>query len=216
MVDTMDDERRKFVKHYFGHEWPDRQLFHAMLNTGVGDDITVETILNLLNAVNRTEEVRKLMKAATAIALASSALLAGCAVGPNYQAPKASVPAQWASSLAGGETNSPADLAAWWRGFGDTNLDSLMVTAVSPISPFALPKPMCAKPALNGMWSPAACGLRSGVRHPIPGIASAKNSFPPLPPGTAAGLQSLQSRLRRRVGARRFWRHAASGGGRQG
>ena len=29
-----------------------------MLNTGVGDDITVETILHLLNAVNRTEEVR--------------------------------------------------------------------------------------------------------------------------------------------------------------
>jgi cytidylate kinase len=58
LVDTMDDERRKFVKHHFGHEWPDRQLFHAMLNTCVGDDITVETILHLLNAVNRTEEVR--------------------------------------------------------------------------------------------------------------------------------------------------------------
>jgi len=58
LVDTMDEERRKFVKRYFGHEWPDRQLFHAMLNTGVGDDITVETILHLLNAVNQTEKVR--------------------------------------------------------------------------------------------------------------------------------------------------------------
>ena len=58
LVDTVDDERRKFVKHYFGHEWPDPQLFHAMLNTCVGDDIAVETILHLLNAVNRTEEVR--------------------------------------------------------------------------------------------------------------------------------------------------------------
>jgi cytidylate kinase len=58
LVDTMDDERRKFVKHYFGHEWPDRQLFHAMLNTCVGDDTTVETILHLLNSVDRTKEVR--------------------------------------------------------------------------------------------------------------------------------------------------------------
>ena len=45
LVDTMDEDRRKFVKHHYGHEWPNRQLFHAMLNTGVGDDITIETIL---------------------------------------------------------------------------------------------------------------------------------------------------------------------------
>jgi len=59
LVDSMDEDRRKFVKHYFGHEWPNRQLFHAMLNTGMGDDITIETILSLLNAVNRSEEVGK-------------------------------------------------------------------------------------------------------------------------------------------------------------
>jgi cytidylate kinase len=59
LVDTMDDERRKFVKRYFGQEWPNRHLFHAMINTGVGDDVTVETILNLMNAVNRDEEARK-------------------------------------------------------------------------------------------------------------------------------------------------------------
>lgn len=31
--------------------------------------------------------------------------------------------------MAGGETNAPVDLAAWWKSFDDTNLDSLMVTA---------------------------------------------------------------------------------------
>lgn len=56
LVDTMDDERRKFIKHQFGHEWPDRQLFHVMLNTALGDDVTVETILQLLNATNRGAE----------------------------------------------------------------------------------------------------------------------------------------------------------------
>ena len=58
LVDSMDEDRRKFVKHHFGHDWPDRQLFHAMLNTGVGDDTAIETILNMLNAVNRNEEAK--------------------------------------------------------------------------------------------------------------------------------------------------------------
>jgi len=53
LVDSMDDERKKFVKHYFGHDWPNRQLFHAMLNTCMGDDNTIETILHLLEAMNR-------------------------------------------------------------------------------------------------------------------------------------------------------------------
>lgn len=59
LVDEIDEDRRKFVKHYHGYDWPDRHLFHAMLNTGVGDDRTVETILSLMNAVNETEEVGK-------------------------------------------------------------------------------------------------------------------------------------------------------------
>jgi cytidylate kinase len=59
LVDTMDEDRKKFVKHYFGHDWPDRQLFQAMINTGIGDDLTVETILELLAAANRNAEVAK-------------------------------------------------------------------------------------------------------------------------------------------------------------
>jgi len=59
LVATLDEDRRKFVKHHFGHEWPNRQLFHAMFNTGMGDDNTVEAILRLLNAVNRSEEAGK-------------------------------------------------------------------------------------------------------------------------------------------------------------
>jgi len=59
LVDTIDDDRRKFVKQYFGHEWPKRELFHAMLNTGMGDDKTVDTILHLLEDANRHEGVKK-------------------------------------------------------------------------------------------------------------------------------------------------------------
>jgi hypothetical protein len=59
LVDTMDEERRKFIKHYFGREWPDPQLFHVMLNTAIGDDATVKAILYLLDAANQTEEGHK-------------------------------------------------------------------------------------------------------------------------------------------------------------
>jgi outer membrane protein, multidrug efflux system len=70
------------------------------------------------------------MKPITVIASVCLALLAGCAVGPNYRVPKESTPPQWSSQMTGGETNSPVDLAQWWKNFDDTNLDSLMATAI--------------------------------------------------------------------------------------
>ena len=57
------------------------------------------------------------------------ALFQGCAVGPNYQPPKTTAPAQWSAPLAGGETNSAASLAAWWKSFHDAELDSLIERA---------------------------------------------------------------------------------------
>src|SRR5215469_12803464 len=56
LVDHVDRDRRKFIKHYLGYEWPNRHLFHAMINTGIGDDETVESILQLLDNVNRPEK----------------------------------------------------------------------------------------------------------------------------------------------------------------
>lgn len=55
LLDSQDEHRQKFVKHYFGHEWPNRQYFHAMLNTGIGDGTTAGEILRLLEAVNKQE-----------------------------------------------------------------------------------------------------------------------------------------------------------------
>jgi len=59
LLDTQDEHRQKFVKQYFGHEWPNKQLFHAMFNTGIGDDKTIEAILQLLDAANKKEEAVK-------------------------------------------------------------------------------------------------------------------------------------------------------------
>ena len=59
-------------------------------------------------------------------ALVCLGVLAGCKVGPNYHPPQAAVPAQWASPLAGGETNRPAAEAEWWKTFCDSELESLI------------------------------------------------------------------------------------------
>jgi cytidylate kinase len=59
LLDSQDEERRQFVKHYFGHDWPDRHLFQAMINTAIGDENTAETIFQLLNTANRREEAVK-------------------------------------------------------------------------------------------------------------------------------------------------------------
>jgi cytidylate kinase len=44
-VETVDRDRAAFIKRYFGLEWPFRQLFHLMVNSALGDDVVVDTIL---------------------------------------------------------------------------------------------------------------------------------------------------------------------------
>jgi cytidylate kinase len=43
---TVDRDRAAFIKQYFGVEWPDRQYFHLMVNSTIGEEAVVETILN--------------------------------------------------------------------------------------------------------------------------------------------------------------------------
>jgi NodT family efflux transporter outer membrane factor (OMF) lipoprotein len=57
-------------------------------------------------------------------------VLAGCAVGPNYHPPQAKAPTGWSEPLAGGETNSTALVAEWWKDFHDSELNSLIERAV--------------------------------------------------------------------------------------
>ena len=53
LVDTVDRERILFVKHYFGADWPTRSLYHVMINTAIGDDNVLETILHTMRALER-------------------------------------------------------------------------------------------------------------------------------------------------------------------
>jgi cytidylate kinase len=45
LIETVDHDRAAFIWQYFHREWPDRQLFHLMVNSAVGDSAAVETIL---------------------------------------------------------------------------------------------------------------------------------------------------------------------------
>jgi cytidylate kinase len=51
LVDTVDRERILFVKHYFGADWPTRSLYHVMLNTAMGDENVITTILHSLRTL---------------------------------------------------------------------------------------------------------------------------------------------------------------------
>jgi cytidylate kinase len=47
-VDSVDRERIAYVKHYFNADWPTRSLYHVMLNTAVGNEPVVRTILDTM------------------------------------------------------------------------------------------------------------------------------------------------------------------------
>ena len=53
LVDTIDRERAAFIKRYFRKEWPNRHLYHMMINSIVGDEAVLEMILNEVSILNR-------------------------------------------------------------------------------------------------------------------------------------------------------------------
>ena len=52
-MDTVDDERAAFIEKYFHMEWPNRSIYHAMLNTAMGDEIVIDAILSLKKAIEQ-------------------------------------------------------------------------------------------------------------------------------------------------------------------
>ena len=53
LVDTVDRDRIEFVKHYFGADWPTRSLYHMMINTAVGDESVISTILDTMHRLEK-------------------------------------------------------------------------------------------------------------------------------------------------------------------
>jgi cytidylate kinase len=57
LVDTVDRERMAFIKHYFNADWPTRSLYHVMLNTVVGDEQVITTILHTMRQLQDSSAV---------------------------------------------------------------------------------------------------------------------------------------------------------------
>jgi cytidylate kinase len=49
LVDSVDQERADFIQKYFHVDWPDRPIYHVLLNTVIGDECTTNMILSLAN-----------------------------------------------------------------------------------------------------------------------------------------------------------------------
>jgi cytidylate kinase len=52
LVDTVDRERVDFIQKYFHVEWPDRAIYHTMINTAIGDEAVVGRILDFMKALD--------------------------------------------------------------------------------------------------------------------------------------------------------------------
>lgn len=46
LVENVDKERVAYIKHYFNADWPTRALYHLMVNTVIGDENVIATIMN--------------------------------------------------------------------------------------------------------------------------------------------------------------------------
>src|SRR5579863_136406 len=53
LIRAIDHERSSFIKRYFGGDWPTRQLYHLMINAGMGDEKVIETILGAADILER-------------------------------------------------------------------------------------------------------------------------------------------------------------------
>ena len=58
LVDTVDRERADFILRYFGVQWPDRAIYHSMINTTIGDQAVVHTILDFMKTLETGASAR--------------------------------------------------------------------------------------------------------------------------------------------------------------
>jgi cytidylate kinase len=48
LLNTVDRDRIVFIKRYFNADWPTRSLYHLMINTAIGDEPVISSILNTM------------------------------------------------------------------------------------------------------------------------------------------------------------------------
>jgi len=58
LLNTVDRDRITFVKRYFNADWPTRCLYHVMLNTAVGNEIVISTILDTMHTLEQAPMIQ--------------------------------------------------------------------------------------------------------------------------------------------------------------
>ncbi len=53
LVETVDADRKAFIKQHFGVDFPNRQFFHLMINSTLGEECVVHTVLNSLGSIRQ-------------------------------------------------------------------------------------------------------------------------------------------------------------------
>ncbi|MGA2694979.1 MAG: cytidylate kinase-like family protein [Terriglobales bacterium] len=53
LLNTVDRDRIAFVKRYFHADWPTRSLYHVMINTAIGDELVIATILQTMRSLEK-------------------------------------------------------------------------------------------------------------------------------------------------------------------
>jgi cytidylate kinase len=54
LAETLDQDRAAYIKQYFKLEWPFREIYELMMNSSLGDDVVVDTILSVVGSVDRS------------------------------------------------------------------------------------------------------------------------------------------------------------------
>jgi len=57
LTENVDRERAEYIRKYFDVEWPARHFFHLMINSTLGDEMVVDTIVHSVSALE-SEQVR--------------------------------------------------------------------------------------------------------------------------------------------------------------
>jgi NodT family efflux transporter outer membrane factor (OMF) lipoprotein len=114
------------------------------------------------------------------IVIPAMMLATGCTVGPNYKAPEIAVPPAYTDA---GTPANAQDLAQWWKGFGDPELDRLIEIATSD----SLDLKTAASRVRQARFGEIAA--RSALFPQINGTADANH----INLSKNAGLSSLQS-----------------------
>ena len=51
LVEVVDRDRSEYIKKYFNVEWPARHFFHLMINSTIGEETVVQTVVDGLRAI---------------------------------------------------------------------------------------------------------------------------------------------------------------------